>query len=242
MKRTLIILNIFLTAIIVWLVIEGSFVKRTGEFIVKAFDIRDNYSYEMNQNYGPESEKFILYDKQADIVMLGNSITAQTDWNELLNRSDVVNRGISGDITEGMLRRMDSVLKVKPKICFFMGGINDISRRISYEKTVSNIKAIADVLKSNGIKPVIQSVLYTGERFYGYEDNNPVVAQLNAELKKICAESGIEYIDINSILSLNGLLRSEFTHDGLHLNAKGYKEWSLAIISVLDSFENAKSE
>jgi hypothetical protein len=31
--------------------------------------------------------------------MLGNSLTAGVDWNELLDRPDIANRGIGGDIT-----------------------------------------------------------------------------------------------------------------------------------------------
>ena len=41
-----------------------------------------------------------------DIVFLGNSITDRVDWNELLGKSNVRNRGISGDITFGVLQRL----------------------------------------------------------------------------------------------------------------------------------------
>jgi lysophospholipase L1-like esterase len=234
MKKILVITNIVSVLLIVWLIYEGGFVKRAGGFFVKAFDIKDNYTYEMNPNYRTDAEKFMLSDRQADIVMLGNSITAQTDWNELLNRSDVANRGISGDISEGMLNRMASVLKVKPKLCFFMGGINDISRRVSYDKTLSNIKQIAGILTQNGVKPIIQSVLYTGDEFYGRDYNNPIVKRLNSELEKFCSENGILFLDLNKHLSENDILKNEYTHDGLHLNAKGYEAWAKIITGLLD--------
>ena len=38
-----------------------------------------------------------------DYVFLGNSITAGTDWSTLLNLPNAKNRGISGDITFGVL-------------------------------------------------------------------------------------------------------------------------------------------
>ena len=119
----------------------------------------------MNPNYYPKKEQFDMISGQFDIVMLGNSITEQIDWNELLGRNDIANRGISGDITEGMLLRMDSVLKLKPSLCFFMGGVNDITRRVSYEKILNNITEIIHVLSAEGIETVIQSVLYTENRF-----------------------------------------------------------------------------
>jgi len=39
------------------------------------------------------------------IIFLGNSITQIADWKKLSNDSTVINRGIAGDITFGVLRR-----------------------------------------------------------------------------------------------------------------------------------------
>jgi lysophospholipase L1-like esterase len=191
------------------------------------------YTYDMNPVYKSETERFMRSDEKSDIVMFGNSITSQADWNELLGREDIVNRGISGDITEGMLKRIRSVLKVKPKYCFFMGGINDITRRVSYEKTLSNIQIISETLKTNGIIPVIQSVLYTESRFFSSDYNNPIVTKLNDDIMEFCSENGIDFIDLNRYMSENNSLRSEYTHDGLHLNAEGYAVWSRILTTYL---------
>ena len=49
-------------------------------------------------NYELKVELFKSFpDAKSDIVFLGNSITAGTDWMELLGRTDVRNRGISGE-------------------------------------------------------------------------------------------------------------------------------------------------
>ena len=41
------------------------------------------------------------------IVFLGNSITeGAKSWNKRLNQKNIVNRGVSGDITEGVLERL----------------------------------------------------------------------------------------------------------------------------------------
>ncbi|RZJ77853.1 MAG: sialate O-acetylesterase, partial [Flavobacterium sp.] len=65
-----------------------------------------------------------------DYVFLGNSITAGTDWAKLLNLPQAKNRGISGDITFGVLERLQDVIDGKPKKVFILIGINDISRNI----------------------------------------------------------------------------------------------------------------
>ena len=45
-------------------------------------------------------------DKQYRFVMRGDSITDHGEWNELLGREDVINRGIGGDTTYGVLKRI----------------------------------------------------------------------------------------------------------------------------------------
>jgi len=62
-----------------------------------------------------------------DIIFLGNSITAGAEWSELLQNQHARNRGISGDITFGVLERLDEVTEGKPAKVFILIGINDIS-------------------------------------------------------------------------------------------------------------------
>ena len=200
-------------------------------------NIQDEYNYLDNPKYKPKSENFMLFNKQADIVMLGNSITAGINWNELLGRKDIANRGINGDITEGMLNRMNSVLKTKPKVCFFLGGINDLTRRVYPESTTTNIKSIINTLLDNSIKPVLQSIIYTEKRFYDFEHNNKYVTIINDELKKFATEKNILFLDLNKHLSENNLLKAEYTHDGLHLNAEGYVVWGKIVKDLIENGE-----
>ncbi|MBN2790012.1 MAG: GDSL family lipase [Candidatus Delongbacteria bacterium] len=235
MKKFLLITNIFLLLITVILILEGGLWKRTIQYLAGKLNIQTEYHYTDNPKYKPGVENFMLFNKQADIVMLGNSITAGIDWNELLERKDIVNRGINGDITEGMLSRMESVLKVKPKACFFLGGINDLTRRLPTEEIIANIKEIMNILLKNEIKPVLQSVIYNNGMYYSHEHNNPLVTKINAELKKYAEEKEILFLDLNKVLSENNLLKPEYTHDGLHLNAEGYVVWGKLVQETIES-------
>ena len=99
-------------------------------------------------NYALKVQLFKSYpNSEKDIIFLGNSITAGTDWMELMGRKDVRNRGISGDITFGVLERLDEVTEGKPSKVFILIGINDISRNIpdslivcNYQKIICRIK------------------------------------------------------------------------------------------------------
>src|SRR6185312_24240 len=53
-----------------------------------------------------------------DIIFFGNSITAHVNWNELLNMPEALNRGISGNITFGLLERLNEVTEGHPAKVF----------------------------------------------------------------------------------------------------------------------------
>ena len=66
----------------------------------------------------------------AAIVMLGNSITAGTNWNALLPTFDVANRGVPGDTAEGVLKRLDSIIAMQPQCVAVMRERGDSHRAI----------------------------------------------------------------------------------------------------------------
>src|SRR6476660_6151380 len=82
-----------------------------------------------------------------DVIFLGNSITAGTDWNELLRLPQARNRGISGDITFGVLERLDEVTEGKPAKIFILIGINDVSRNIPDSVIIANYHRMIDRIR-----------------------------------------------------------------------------------------------
>ena len=82
-----------------------------------------------------------------DIVFIGNSITDGGEWSEMFNDLQIKNRGISGDISAGVLNRIDEVAERKPAKVFLMIGVNDLARGISADSVVKNILLIASYLR-----------------------------------------------------------------------------------------------
>src|SRR5689334_23369715 len=69
------------------------------------------------------------YRKENDhpsIIMLGNSLIWQMNWDSLLNRKDIINRGIAGDNLQCICERLVYLKNTTAKIVFIEGGINDI--------------------------------------------------------------------------------------------------------------------
>ena len=102
------------------------------------------------------------------IVFLGNSlIEGGGDWNKRFGVDNIINRGISGDITEGVLSRLDEIIYYKPTAIFLLIGINDIfdnrpnrKNKIS-SQVAENIIQIAEniYVKSRNTKIFIQTIL-----------------------------------------------------------------------------------
>ena len=70
-------------------------------------------------NYDQKVANFRSYpNSKKDIVFLGNSITDYGEWTELLQLPEAKNRGISGDITFGILERLDEVTEGSPAKIF----------------------------------------------------------------------------------------------------------------------------
>ena len=83
-----------------------------------------------------------------DIIFLGNSITAGVEWRELLGNDNIKNRGISADITYGVLERLSEVTEGKPAKVFILIGINDVSRNYPDSVILRNYRTIIRRIKA----------------------------------------------------------------------------------------------
>lgn len=171
--------------------------------------------------------------RQADIVFLGNSITYGGNWSELLGRNNVVNRGIGGDNLPGMLNRLHQILRLKPKICFVMAGINDLYSDAPVNEVFRRYAQLIDSLRAHSIVPVIQSTLHVNPKWKRSEEKNLLVRQLNEMLQLYSREHEHGFVDLNALLSVDGVLKDEYTTDGVHLTPAAYAVWRDALEPVL---------
>ncbi|MBN1501686.1 MAG: GDSL family lipase [Spirochaetes bacterium] len=193
---------------------------------VPGFRDKDN-EYKNNPDYAVRRSLFREYNpKSVKIVMLGDSITQAPDWNELLGRTDVVNRGISGDITQGFISRMKEIYKLNPEFCLIMGGINDITKNLAtVDEICRNYEQIVTGLIKKYIKPVIQSTIYVAAGFDDAPQINIKVKELNSRLVLLAEKHNAVFINVNSVLATDDVLKPEFTYDELHLLGSGYAKW-----------------
>jgi lysophospholipase L1-like esterase len=164
--------------------------------------------------------------------MLGDSLTQSANWPMLLQYPDIANRGISGDTSNGVLQRLQDSVK-SAKVVFLLIGINDRFQFIPETETQSNIAKIIDELGKTS-KVVVQSVLLTRD-----EKLNTYVMHIDQFEKGLCEAGKCRYVDLNTELSENGVLKKGFALDDVHINADGYAAWASIIKPILDQELNA---
>jgi lysophospholipase L1-like esterase len=166
-----------------------------------------------------------------DFVFLGNSITAGTDWAKLLDLPQAKNRGISGDITFGVLERLQDVIDGKPAKVFILIGINDVSRNIPDSVILRNYKTMIARIRKGSKKThlyfnTLLPVNSAFEKFKNHYGKDEHVLWLNDEIRKLAAKN-VTVIDLYpNFTDQEKHLRAELTKDGLHLIPAGYQVWA----------------
>jgi lysophospholipase L1-like esterase len=168
---------------------------------------------------------------EGDIIFLGNSITQGAEWSELFGDLRIKNRGISGDFTEGIVHRMDEVINRKPSKVFLLIGVNDLSRNITPDSIVKNIRWIAAQLKlgSPASKLYVQSILPVNNlygKFTTHTGKGDLIKQVNKQLKNIAIDGEFTFVDLfPSFCDAVGKMNVQYSNDGLHLYGDGYLLW-----------------
>ncbi|MGV2939598.1 GDSL-type esterase/lipase family protein [Mesobacillus sp. LC4] len=228
-------LNVITITILVFLTNHYSLVDKILNRVENVISNDSEPLYLLNHQYLVQLSKYDVYEtKQSDVVMLGDSITYSVNWEELMGRKGIVNRGIGGDITLGFVERLDYVYKLNPNKVFIMGGINDIEKGLDVQTIFKNYKHIIDELDSRKIVPIIQSTLFVSPKEKDYKDKNKKVRELNQLLKDYAIQKNIIFVDLNIPLAPNGVLLYNYTYDGIHLNGYGYKIWRDEIKNIIN--------
>ncbi|MBV4419345.1 hydrolase [Clostridium tyrobutyricum] len=187
-----------------------------------------------------------------DSLTTGYGVSRDVSWISTVKNSlkiDIVNKGINGDTTAGMLSRsfMDVVEK-NPTHAFIMGGCNDIMANYSLNMIEDNLyEIIKESLNHNiipilGIEPPIigeLAVLYWGtDSNYGLINKNQILYR--KWIIDICNKISIEYIDFFKLFSikLKSTTPKNLYIDGVHPSKLGHELMSNLALSRLNKILN----
>lgn len=174
------------------------------------------------------------------IVFVGDSITEGFRVGEMFPGLEAINRGISGDKIGGsrfygVLDRVDvSVAELNPRKVFLLIGVNDIifwdvpprEMRRGYKRLLRRIREVY----SDGLLYVETLLPLRGE----YEHHMPEALQFNEYLKTLAPAFGATLLDVHAAFrDEHGLMREDYTTDGLHLSPKGYERLGKVLLPAV---------
>ena len=165
-----------------------------------------------------------------NIVFLGDSITNYYDLDKYYPDNNVVNSGISGNVSLDILSDMyNRVYKYNPSQFFLLNGTNQIPMQDSDDKIIDGIKHIIDEIRENRpyAKIYVESIYPVNKKINETKvknrDNKRIV-KLNKKIKKLLKNMDyVEYINVYDSLLEGDSLNEKYTYDGLHLNDIGYE-------------------
>ena len=110
--------------------------------------------HDLNRNYQVRREMFRLDRNESEkVLMLGDSLTAQGEWNAMLGEPLVANRGIDGDTSAGVLARLGDDADFRGDAVVIWIGTNDVLHGGAAgpvaERIMEAARGKAEILKRN---------------------------------------------------------------------------------------------
>ncbi|MEH1943141.1 MAG: SGNH/GDSL hydrolase family protein [Nostoc sp.] len=172
-------------------------------------------------------------------ILAGDSLSLWFPAELLPEGKNWLNQGISGETSNGLLKRLKIFDRTQPEVIFVMIGINDLIRGTSDEVILDNQRQIINYLRKTHptAQIVVQSILPHAAEEATWKGRDKLLAvannrihELNEQLQSISTKKGVKYLDLYPLFTnKQGNLRREFTTDGLHLSPEGYMVWRSAL-------------
>ncbi|MTJ08142.1 G-D-S-L family lipolytic protein [Anabaena sp. UHCC 0204] len=186
-----------------------------------------------------EAKATVEKNPQRLTILAGDSLSLWFPPELLPEDRSWLNQGISGEVSNGLLQRLDFFDRTQPDMILIMVGINDLIRGLDDQEILGNYRRIINYLqqKHPQAEIVVQSILPHGAEGITWEGKEKLLAipnlrirKLNEELNNIATAKGVRYLNLHPLFTdKQGNLRTDFTTDGLHLSPPGYLVWRTAL-------------
>lgn len=192
-------------------------------------------------------ENIALANTSGNIVMVGSSHIEGMPVDRLFPGRRIANRGIASDRIgiddRGILRRLDcSVFDCRPGFIILENGVNDLGElwrngkpsideiEQCYREVVHNMRE-----RLPGVPLLIVGLFPTRDK---YAELVPLIVEFNTRLERIARDHDCPFLDVyKPFADDEGLLRKEFSREGLHLTEAGYQRWAELIEKALPQHE-----
>lgn len=135
---------------------------------------------------------------------------------------NVLNRGINGDLTSGMLERFSrDIVEEKADYVIILGGTNDLGWSFDPAMIAHNLITMYDAALNKDIAPVACSV----PSILGYEGLIPPRLHFNKMIRTEAEKRSIAFVYLftATVEPQTNRRLEDYSADGLHLDSKGYQ-------------------
>ena len=190
-------------------------------------------NWEMNSYLSQCSIFSMLPQRRGTVVFIGNSILANCPWYELFGSAQIQNRAIGGDGTEGVLKRLDEILRHDPAMLVLGIGRSDIVFGLSYDSIIHNINSIVSAAKQRNTNVdivMLSEMPWRPDVVASRLFKNANVHELNRRIKRYAEENKLHFVDFASLVSTSdGALDTAYTFDGVHPNGAALMKLKIAL-------------
>ena len=186
------------------------------------------------EQFGEENKSIVQ--GEIEVAFIGDSLTDGYDLGVYYPDLKTANRGIGGDTTLGLEKRLQvSLYDIQPKVVVMLIGANNLGSMFdNYEDILIGLR---ENLPNSRI--VLVSLTSMGRE---WGRNNHLAAYNNAKIKSLAKKYSYEFVDVYTPL-LNvetGEIFEEYTTDGGHLTHEGYLVMTAQIRPVIDKLLEEK--
>lgn len=162
-----------------------------------------------------ESFKKLIEIKKHQNIILGDSRLLS------LELSSFDNFSISGLTIASLLENVKDIFEKPVETLLISLGINDIKADYSLDEIKDNFSRLVSTGLRNSKKLIVTSIPYSL-----FRDNisNQDIRELNDYIYKLSKKLNIDFLDLNHLVSKNGMLYYKYTSDGLHFNSEGQEK------------------
>ena len=203
------------------------------------------FEQNMRRQQDEKLDRFRILNQEArkgEILFTGSSLMEQFPIHELMMNDGmdlvIYNRGIGGFTTRDMMEHMEEmVFGTEPSRIFINIGTNDMNAPdFSQDRLLENYEAILRQIQERLPAAEINVMAYYpvnevdkvpdgpwGKTLF-VNRTNRTIDRLNQALEKLAEKLGCRFINVNKGLTdENGRLKKEYTIEGVHMYANGYR-------------------
>jgi lysophospholipase L1-like esterase len=162
-------------------------------------------------------------------VFAGDSLTANANWGWAMTRNPLsaANLAEAGASFAEVAGQVSKAKAYHANILFVTAGTNDI---VIENRTVEQLACDLELLIRR--VPSEMRLIMTLIPYTSFKEHTVKIREANLMIQQFSEDKRFDIVDINPELSVDGVLKSEYTLDGIHLNGRAYEIWTDELMRV----------